>query len=179
MAEIRETHPGIEIEIVSSNQASDLSRREADIAIRSFRPTEPALVSRKIKDESAYLYATPGYLASIGNPTPPAELSRGEFIGFDHTGTLMSGLNALGLSLTRNSFPWVTANQHVQWALITQGSGIGIMMEEVGDAEPRVTRALPDLPAIPVPMWLTSHRDVRSSRRVRVVFDMLAAGLSA
>lgn len=177
IAEIRIAHPGIEIEIVSTNQASDLGRREADIAIRSFRPKQPELVSRKIRDDKAYLYAAPGYLESIGNPTTPAELSRAEFIGFDHTDMLMNGLNALGLSLTPKSFPWVTANQHVQWALVTQGSGIGIMMEEVGDAEPRVTRALPELPAFPVPMWLTSHRDVRTSRRVRVVFDMLAAGL--
>lgn len=177
IAEIRTAHPGIEIEIVSTNQASDLGRREADIAIRSFRPTEPELVSRKIRDDNAYLYATPGYLETLGNPTTPAELSRGEFVGFDHTDMLMNGLNALGLSLTPDSFPWVTANQHVQWALVTQGSGIGIMMEEVGDADPRVTRALPDLPAFPVPTWLTSHRDVRTSRRVRVVFDMLAAGL--
>ena len=178
IADIRAAHPGIEIEIVSTNQASDLGRREADIAIRSFRPTEPELVSRKIRDDNAYLYATPGYLETLGNPTTPAELSRGEFIGFDHTDMLMNGLNALGLSLTPDNFPWVTANQHVQWALVTQGSGIGIMMEEVGDAEPRVTRALPDLPAFPVPTWLTSHRDVRTSRRVRVVFDMLARGLS-
>lgn len=54
-----------------------------------------------------------------------------------------------------------------------------MMMESIGDAEPSVVRALPGLPPYPVPLWLTSHREVRTSRRVRVVFDLLAEGFSA
>jgi len=178
VAQIRATHPGIEIEIVASNEVNDLGRREADIAVRSFRPTEPDLISRKIGDGYAYLYASHGYLASIGNPSTPAELSSAVFVGFDRGEALISGLNALGLTLTQENFPWITADQHVQWALVKQGSAVGIMMSEIGDAEPLVCRALDSLPPIPIPMWLTSHREVRTSRRVRVVFDMLAEGLS-
>lgn len=178
VAEIRAKHPGIRIHIVATNQSSDLGRREADIAIRNYRPKQPGLVTRKVRDDEGYLYATPAYLASIGDPTTPAELSRAEFVAFDETDAFMDGLNAMGLSVGPESFPWVCANQHVQWALVTQGSGVGVMMAEIGDAEPRVRRALPDL-AFPVPTWLTSHREVRTSRRVRVVFDMLAEGLSS
>lgn len=178
VAKIRAAHPGIEIEINATNQLTDLGRREADIAIRSVKSTQAELVSRRLTTGRARLYAAPSYLESLGNPTTVGELSRGEFIGFDHGDALMKGLNALGLALTKESFPWVTSNQHVQWALVTQGSGIGVMMEEIGDADPRVRRALPELPPFPVPMWLTSHRDVRTSRRVRVVFDMLVAELS-
>lgn len=49
ISKLHRTQPGITIEIVSSNAASDLQRREADIAIRSFRPTQPELISKKIK----------------------------------------------------------------------------------------------------------------------------------
>ena len=91
----------------------------------------------------------------------------------------MKGLNAMGLALGPHNFPWVCANQQVQWALITQGSGIGVMMERIGDADDRVVRVLPELLRFPVAMWLTSHREVRTSRRVRVVFDILAERLSA
>ncbi|MCA9606798.1 MAG: LysR family transcriptional regulator [Myxococcales bacterium] len=177
VARIRAAHPGIHIHIVATNQTSDLGRREADIAIRSYRPTQPDLVARKLRDDEAYLYATPAYLASIGDPTTPAELSRAEIVAFDDTDAFMSGLNALGLRVGPESFPWVCANQQVQWALVTQGSGVGVMMAEIGDADPRVRRALPDL-MFPVPMWLTSHREVRTSQRVRVVFDMLAEALT-
>ncbi|MBO6939790.1 MAG: LysR family transcriptional regulator [Deltaproteobacteria bacterium] len=177
VARIRALHPGITIEIIATNQTSDLGRREADIAVRSYRPTDTALVAKKIRDDRGYLYATPEYLASIGDPTTPAELSRAEFIAFDATDVFMKGLNAMGLSLTPESFPYVCGNQHVQWALITQGAGIGVMMAAIGDADPRVQRASDDL-VFEVPLWLTSHREVRTSRRVRVVFDFLAEALA-
>jgi DNA-binding transcriptional LysR family regulator len=61
----------------------------------------------------------------------------------------------------------------VQWALVTQGSGIGVMMAEVGDAEPRVMRVLPEHLSFPFTTWITSHREVKTSRRVRTVFDLL------
>lgn len=179
VAEVRATHPGITIEIVATNQVSDLGRREADIAVRSFRPSEPSLVARKIREDSGYLYATPAYLESLGDPTDLEGLSGAEFIAFDETDVFMKGLNALGLPVIPSNFPWVCANQQVQWALITQGSGIGVMMEQVGDADERVVRVLPELLRFPVAMWLTSHREVRTSRRVRVVFDILAERLGA
>ncbi|QDG54961.1 LysR family transcriptional regulator [Persicimonas caeni] len=175
---IRVDYPGIEIDIVASNLASDLRRREADIAVRNFQPQDPELVARKVKESRAWLYASPAYLEELGHPTSPEDLSNGEFIGFDRTDALMEGLNALGLDLTGRSFPIITESQLVQWELCKQGAGICVMMEEVGDAEPRVQKALPDLPPFPVPMWLVSHREVRMSRRVRVVFDALADGLS-
>jgi len=175
---IRSLHPGIEVEILASNSESDLGRREADIAIRSFRPTQPDLLARKIRMDNARLYASPTYLEALGNPTTPAEFSRADFAGFGRDGALMKGLNALGLSLTEANFPILTANQFVQWELTKLGACICIMTEAVGDAEPLVERALPDLPPIPVPMWLTSHRELKMSRRVRVVYDLLAQGLS-
>lgn len=175
---IRADYPGIEIDLVASNQPSDLRRREADIAVRSFRPKDPELVARKIRDDAARLYAAPSYLERLGNPTRPEDLSAAEIIGFDRTDALLRGLNSLGLNLSARNFPIVTENHLVQWELVKQGAGIGVMMEAVGEPEPRVRRALPDLPPLPVPMWLTSHREVRMSRRVRVVFDRLAEGLS-
>jgi len=177
IADLRERHPGIEIEIVATNDTSDLGRREADIAIRAFRPTQPELVARKVKDGQARLYASPEYLAAIDNPTTPEELSQANFLGFDRGDAMLKWLNSLGLSLTQESFPVITENQLVQWELAKRGVGVAIMMEEIGDAEPLVTRALPELPPFPVPMWLTTHRELSTSRRLRVVFDLLFEGL--
>lgn len=179
VARLRETHPGIEVEILATNDASDLTRREADIAIRSFRPTQPDLFTRKVKDGFARLYASPDYLAKIGNPTTAEELSKAQFLGFDRGDALMKGLNALGLSLTPQSFPVITGDQLVQWELTKRGVGISIMTEDVGDAEPLVRRALPNFPPFPLATWLTTHRELSTSRRMRVVFDLLLEGLQA
>jgi DNA-binding transcriptional LysR family regulator len=176
--ELRQHHPGLEIEIVASNAPQDLRRREADLAIRNFRPTEPDLVARRLRDSHASLYATPQYLETLGAPLTLELLSRATFIGFDHSARFREGLAALGLSLGPHSFPIVSQSQHVQWALVCRGAGVGIMMVEIGDAEPSVRRALEELPLIPVPMWLVTHREVHTSRRVRVVADFLAEGLA-
>lgn len=178
VAKIRRQFPGIKIEIVATNQVSDLGLRQADIALRNFRPTQEDLVARKVREDRAYLYATSGYLQSIGNPTSLAELSCAEFVAFDESETFMKGLNAMGLDLKAHNFPWTSASQQVQWALITQGSGIGVMMEAIGDADCRVEKVLPNQIMFPVVTWLTSHREVRTSRRVRAVFDLLAEALS-
>ena len=163
----------------AAGSARDLRRREADIAVRNFTPSQPELVAKKIADRSARLYATPGYLEELGNPTSPAELSRAHFFGFDRSEVMITGLRALGIMLTPKSFPIITDNHLVQWELCKQGAGICIVMDEVGDAEPRVRRVLPDLPPLPVPVWLATHRELRTSRRIRVVFDLLAEALSA
>jgi len=174
---LRLTHPGIEIEIVASNTARDLRRREADIAVRNFTPTQPDLVAKKIADRHARLYASPAYLKRLDNPTSAAGLSQAEFFGFDRTDLMIKGLRALGLEIGPKNFPIITDNHLVQWELCKQGVGICIVMDQVGDAEPRVRRVLPKLSPLPVPVWLATHRELHTSRRIRVVFDLLAEEL--
>lgn len=178
LTRLRRAYPGIEIRLVASNRASDLSRREADIAIRHFRPTQPDLIARKIGEFEACLYATPGYLRGIGDPTTQEGFKDAEFLGFDDSDSMLNGLRDAGFDLTGRNFPVVTDNHVVQWALVKQGIGIGAMIAEVGDAEPAVRRILPELPPFTAPIWLTTHRELHTSRRVRIVYDFLAEALA-
>lgn len=178
IAKLRQIEPKINVEIVATNMTSDLIRREADIAIRSFRPTQPELIAKKIKDVSARLYATPGYLERIGRPTAPEDFQRADFVSFDNTGGVLNYLNELGLNLTKSNFPILTENYIAHWELVKQGLGIGIMTEDIGDAEPLVRQALPELEPIVFPIWLTTHRELNTSRRVRMVYDLLATELA-
>ena len=177
LAELRARHPGIDLEIVASNAPQDLRRREADIALRNFRPEEPDLVARKLRDLEAHLYASPAYLRALGTSLTKADLSRATFIGFDHSERYRKGLEALGLSLRAEQLSIISQSQHVQWAPAREGAGIALMVSEVGDADAAMCRVLPELPAIPIPMWLVTHQDVHTSRRVRVVADLLAERL--
>ncbi len=174
LAKLRSLYPGIQVELVATNTPLNLLGRETDIALRNFLPEDDDLVARTVGVGRAHLYAADTYLSQFGHPDSVEELSRCDFIGFELSDAFMKGLNALGLSLTPKNFPLVTANQLVQWELVKLGLGIGVMMEDIGDVEPGVRRALPSLEPFPVPMWLICHRDLKTSRRVRVVFDMLA-----
>ena len=179
IARLRAAHPGITVEILATNRAADLLRREADIAIRNFASREPELIVRKIGEDRGRPYATPGYLARLGQPRDWHDLATADFVGFGDPEGFLEGMRALGLSLTRRQLP-VQADSHlVHWALVKQGAGVGFMTEAVGDAEPMVRRVLPDAPPIIFPIWLATHRELHTSRRVRVVFDLLADALSA
>lgn len=177
IAKLRKLEPGIRVEIVVANHASDLRRREADIAIRNFRPTEPDLIAKKIGDADAVLYATPDYIDEIGNPTKPYDLRHAEFVSIDHGGMMLKGLNTLGLGLTEANFPLLTESYLVMWELVRQGAAIGILDAYIGDADPVVRRVLPDLEPLVFPIWLVAHRELSTSRRIRRVYDFLAEEL--
>ena len=90
----------------------------------------------------------------------------------------MKALNQMGLGLTEKNFQVMTESYLVMWELVKQGIGIGVLDSLIGDAEPMVERALPDLDPLIFPIWLVAHRDVATSRRIRTVFDLLKSELT-
>ena len=174
ISRLRQTHPGILVDIVASNELRDLRRREADIALRSVRPTDPDLVARKLIRQSARLYASSDYLSRIGRPDTNQALRDADFIGFEDNQPFLKGLNGLGLNLAERNFPIRCGDHLAQWEMVKQGLGIGVMISAVGDSEPSVECVAPWLPAFEFDVWLAAHREVNTSRRVRIVFDFLA-----
>lgn len=179
VAKLRKAEPGITVEVVATNNVSDLRRREADIAIRSGRPTDPDLIARMLRSDTACLYASESYLERIGNPQTSEDMLRAEYIGFDQQQQYIDGLNQLGLKVTSQHFPLICNNHIVQWQMVKQGMGVGVMISQVGDAESGVRLAAPWLPAFEIEVWLVAHRELNTSRRVRLVFDFLASELES
>jgi DNA-binding transcriptional LysR family regulator len=175
---LREAAPGIEIEIVASNDVRDLRRREADIAIRHGRPDQPDLIARLLRETTVCLYASTGYLDRHGRPQAPGDVSDAVFIGFDRSERLMTYLNAGGLALTRDNFKLSAESGAVAWEMVQQGLGIGVMAKAIGDRTPGVEQILPGLPPKTIPIWLVTHRELHTSRRIRLVYDLLAEELS-
>ena len=176
---LRARAPGIVVEVVASNALTDLLRREADIAVRHVAPTQQELIGKRLPDSGARLYASRDYLDRIGRPKTLAELARADFIGFsERNADLIAQLNARGLPVTTDHFPLLTGSGLVAWHMVQQGLGIGIMMQEAAAFAPAVEEVFPDFGAVPVPVWLVTHRELHTSRRIRLVFDLLAETLS-
>jgi DNA-binding transcriptional LysR family regulator len=175
---IRDAAPGIEIEVISSNSLRDLRRREADIAIRHVRPDEPNLIAKLVRETSAHLYASSSYLDSFGRPESVDDLADAVFVGFEEPERMLPALAEIGLHLKREQFKVTTDNGVAMYEMMKQGLGIGFMPKydavEILGLEP----VLPDLPAIPVPVWLTAHSEIHTSPRIRLGFDILAEALS-
>ena len=174
---LRYQYPGIRINLVASNEASDLRRRAADIAIRNFRPTEPDLIARKVGEFSATLYARPEILADLPSPLTDG-LCKAPFIGFlSNNERYVGALAQRGLTLREEQFVARTDSHLVHWQMARTGIGIGMMPVELGDAEPDVERVFEDK-VFGGDVWLVSHRELRMNLRVRTVFDFLVAELS-
>ena len=174
-AEVRRRYPGILLDVVATTRAADLRHREADIAIRNYRPEDPELVASRLPDETGGMYATPGYLDSVGRPGLNDDLSGVSFIGFNRESDFVAGMGHLGVGFDAAQVVLASENHLFQWEMACRGLGVAVTMQCIGDADPRVERAFPDLAPIPVPMWLVSHRAVRTSRRVRAVYDLVSA----
>lgn len=179
IATLRETAPGITVELEASNTVADLRRREADIAIRSARPSDPDLFARKVMDAEARLYATPDLLARLGHPACNADLANAPFIGFDSNAQYIAELRRRGIELSPANFPLVTENHIVHWNCARQGIGIAIMETGIAAADADMVEAAPWLDGFPFPLWLVTHRELHTSRRVRLVFDHLADSITA
>ncbi len=176
---LREVAPGIEIEIVVSNEVRDLRRREADIAIRHFRPDQPDLIARFVAKTTAHLFASSEYLDRQGRPRTPADLSDADFVGPDQIERFLPEWNALGLPLTRDNFKVTTTSGTTVVELLRQGFGFALLPKDVARTAPELEQVLPEFEPIPMPIWLVTHRELHTNRGIRLVFDMLAEALSA
>jgi DNA-binding transcriptional LysR family regulator len=176
--QLREQEPGIAIEVISSNALSDLQRREADIAIRHVKPEQPDLIARLIRQAAAHFYASEGWVKAHGHPRSAEEAAHLTFVGADRSGQFLSFLRQHGLPLSEANFSCYADHSVAHWSLVRQGMGIGAMMDEVALDTPGIVRVLDEVPPVLFPIWLVSHRELRTLRRIRVVFEALAQGLA-
>ena len=175
LADLRATEPGIEIELVPSDSTENLLFREADIALRMYRPAQLDVVTRHLGDLPTALYAAKSSLARHGRPTTSEGLLAMDFVGFDRSDVILRLMAGLGIQRLREDFPVRCDDQVVYWNLVRAGCGIGATQCSIGDADPLVERIAPfiHLPALPV--WLTAPEALRQNPRIRRVMDHLAA----
>ncbi|MCA3218953.1 MAG: LysR family transcriptional regulator [Burkholderiales bacterium] len=174
LTRLQREEPGIQIELVVSNQISNLIRREADIAVRMARPEQSSLVARKLFDIPIVAAAHESYLTVAGTPRRPEELIRHRLIGYERDDTIERGFAAMGLPIAREQFAIRTDDQIAYGCLVASGAGIGFVTNYTLRHWPGVVPVLPQLNIPPLPCWLAVHREIRGNRLVRRVFDFLA-----
>lgn len=178
IARIAEAHPALEIEIVAANGRTDLRRREADIAVRSYETEHPEIITKKIGWDAGGFFASRGWVERNGAPVTKADLSHLPLVGYPGQSWMFRCLAEQGFPLCELNLRVVSASHLAQWAHVRAGAGVGLMTLRVGEADPGVCRLLEDEGPLRFPVWLAAHRDLRTSLRVRTVYDMLAEGLS-
>jgi len=175
---IRQEFPGIAIELVPSDSIENLLLREADIALRMVRPTQLELIAKKIGDLPLTATAHASYLGAHGTPQRPEDLTGHALIGFDRDDQLIRGAKALGVIVKRADFALRTDSQTASWELLKAGIGIGFAQLGMVRDTPGMRELLPMLRIPPLELWLTTHRELFLSPRIRAIYDRLAAGLA-
>jgi DNA-binding transcriptional LysR family regulator len=108
LKKLRKTAPDLQIEIIASNELSDLRRREADIAVRHSRPKDETLFAKRLHDKKAHLFASKEYLDEVGRPETLADLEKLTFVGFDQPEIRLGLMASRGVTLTTANFNFST-----------------------------------------------------------------------
>ncbi|MCF6329838.1 MAG: LysR family transcriptional regulator [Henriciella sp.] len=176
---LRRAEPEIDIELVASDQTDNLLLREADIAVRMYRPTQADMITRKVGTVETGMFASQDYLTRRGYPSDAADLAEHDLIGHDRSDQIIAGFRELGFDVGRDFFSFRCDNQEVTWRMVVAGYGIGFNRLDIGRAEPSVVRLFEEIEMPQLPIWLTAHAELKTSARVRRVYDFLAAELIA
>lgn len=177
LARMRQSLPGIAVELVVSNAVSNLLRREADIALRMVRPDQASLITKRIGTVQLSSCAHSDYLRRRGTPRTPADLLQHELVGNDRLADIEQGFQRVGLVIARERFRLRTDDLMAYWGAVRAGLGIGFVSNYLIREDPAVQTLLPRLRIPALPIWLTVHREIRGSARIRAVYDFLAREL--
>ncbi|WP_255454716.1 LysR substrate-binding domain-containing protein [Parasphingopyxis sp. CP4] len=178
LAALRLEEPEIDIELTASDKTENLLRREADIAVRMYRPTQADVFARKVGDFELGIFAAHSYLARHPAPTTMREILEHAVVGADRNQDIIAGMKRFGVHIEREFFAFRSDDPIVCWNMVVEGYGLGFNQVQVGEAEPRVSRIEMDGEIDPLPVWLVAHSELKTNPRVRRVFDFLADRLS-
>lgn len=179
LAKMRAVLPEIQVELVSSNDISNLLHREADIAVRMTQPDQASLVAKRIGRIKLNAYAHRSYLHRCGTPQRPEDLLRHDLVGFDTSDAIVKGFEKGGIRMGRNRFVLCTDDMLAQAAAVRAGLGIGFTADYLFRGDTDVIALLPMLHIPPLPVWLAVHREIHTSQRIRAVYDFLGEALPA
>jgi DNA-binding transcriptional LysR family regulator len=169
---LRDRHPGLMVEVLIGNQASDLLRGEADLAVRARPVTEPDLVARKLVAAGWSMYASADYVARRGTPPAPEMLAGHDVIAFDDSmartpGRTWFDAHAKGCNVAMRGNSVVGV---LNAALC--GMGVAVIPCFLGEPEPQLRRLTPRvLEARDI--HLVVHPDLARVARVRAVMDFI------
>jgi DNA-binding transcriptional LysR family regulator len=177
LADFHDQHPAVTIELALSNRAEDLLHREADIAVRMMRPTQSGLRAKRIGAIGGGIYAHRRYLQRYGEPLT-LDAAGHAAVGFDRDESAVRAISDAYPILTREMFAFRSDSDIAQLAAIRAGFGVGGMQHGVARRDPNLVHVLGEVFNFTLECWVVMHDDLKASRRMRLMFDHLAAGLA-
>ncbi len=180
IAKLRLAYPEISLDLIPNDASENLLFREADIALRMYRPTQLDIITRHLCDLPLGMFASTNYLDRKGRPDTIEDIfNTHDLVGFDRDEQILRGMRQMGLDAKRDWFKTRCDEAVTYWELVRAGCGIGFSQTHVGQRDPSVEQILQDVPIPSLPVWLTAHQAMQQTPRIRRVWDMLADEIPA
>lgn len=184
--DFRALYPDITLSLVVTDSDLDLGMREADVAIRLHRPTQPDLVQRRLMTVHTHIYGSERYLADHGTPATAVDLDTHSLIAYgEQWQPPVPSLNwilAAGRDEeeVRSRSPTLTIN-NVYGMLRACESGLGLasLPDYLGSTNARLKRVLPELEGPSFTAYFVYPEELRASKRVAVFRDFLLEKVAA
>ncbi|WP_353332197.1 LysR family transcriptional regulator [Phaeobacter sp. NW0010-22] len=177
LAQIRTAEPTIQLELVPTDSSENLLFREADIAVRMYRPSQVDIVARHVGTIELGAYAARSYLDRAGTPKKMEDIFEHDIVGYDKSDLIITTMRDMGWPASRENFPVRCDNQTAYWQLVRAGCGIGFCQKAVARADPLVQALEFDFQIPSLEVWLAAPQAMRQTPRIRRVWDLLADGL--
>lgn len=177
LATFHASHPGVCVEVLVDNRTVNLIRREADIAVRLFRPEQPDLIAKRAGELVMGLYGARSYFERHGKPVTIADLKQHYHVGFDESMGRHQEVQRLERCFAPERIIHRSSSFIGQLNATLAGIGIGAHDCVFADAQATLERVLPDDFNHVIEIWLVTHADMRRSARIRAVFDFLTEAI--
>ncbi|MBV6324731.1 LysR family transcriptional regulator [Duganella violaceipulchra] len=174
MQRLHAMHPEIRIVLSTSTEITNLTRREADLAVRTLKPTSPDLISRHLTRRSMALYATPAYLAERGMPVQGNGMQGHDIVVYQGS-VAPRHMEKLCMEPIANARVAIEVNSGmVMLDAARRGMGVAELPCHMADGDPQLTRIWPER-VDHYDVWLVMHSDLSRSARVRAAADAIIA----
>jgi DNA-binding transcriptional LysR family regulator len=169
-------HPELRLELVVTDRCLDLSKSEADIAIRAGEPRDEALVGRKILDVQWAVYASRSYIERHGAPRCVEDINQHFLVVCDDCQSECRATNWLRSIAPRAKIAARCETGYEQVGLVKSGAGLAPMLTYKGDAD--LVRVIDSIGLV-TPYYLLMHKDMRQNPRVRAFADFVGSEIKA
>lgn len=164
---LRARRPGLRVELAANSSGLlSASRREVDMAVTLSASDDPRLVTEPLTSYQLALYAGPAYLARAGSPTSIADLQRHQLVGYVEDLIFAPELKYLE-EIDASLRPALASSSiRAQEAMIRNGGGVGVLPCFLAEG---LSRVLPGSVLLTRRFWISTHRDLVGSGRLRAV----------
>jgi DNA-binding transcriptional LysR family regulator len=178
-ASFRDSHPGIELILTIDNRVLDLGRREADVALRTRRPSQGDLFGRRLAGIAWAFYGGANIHAGLKRDVARLDFSRLSVIGWDQTEARIVASAWIEARVPASRLVYRSNSLVNQLMAARAGVGIALLPCYLADPVPEVRRLTPPLPQLEGELWIVTHKDLKDTARVRTFLTIVGDGIAA